>query len=132
MVILTMLTPLKKAILTLSLVGLLSSSVVAEGELELINKQRSRHNLYALLEDPELTTLAHERLQANIKRGRWDHYRVNGRMIGRFRPARVEGCGKVSSSSRWYTCFWNTKKYKHAGAARAKVGNRYWQLLLLR
>ena len=106
--------------------------VPGSDELDLLNAQREKIGLPAFVEDPELAEIAAERLAANLKRGDWRHNRLGGRMVGRFKPARVEGCGKVTSSTRWYTCFWRSRKHKFAGAARVKVGNRYWQLLLLR
>ena len=79
-----------------------------------------------------LMEIAQERLAANVKRGRWGHNIRNGKFVGRFAPARVEGAGNTYSPNRWYTCDMYNTRYKRAGCAMAEVNGRYWQLLLLR
>ena len=102
------------------------------GSLGVLNRQRADRGLHALQEDAVLMELAAERLAANVRRGQWQHNIRNGRFVGRFRPARAEGCGNTYSPNRVYVCSMYSRQYKHAGFAMAKVGNRYWQLLLLR
>jgi len=102
------------------------------GTIEILNRQRAQRELYPLKADPVLMEIAQERLEANVRRGNWQHNIRNGQFVGRFRPARAEGCGNTYSPNRWYTCDWDTSRYRRAGVAMTKVGNRYWQLLLLR
>ena len=110
---------------------LLSSMVVAD-ELDLLNAQRAKRGLHALIRAPVLEVIAEERLQMNVERGHWGHFRKNGRLFGRFKPAIAEGCGCTTSPDKWHTCFRNTKRFERAGAAMQKVGDRFWQILLLR
>lgn len=104
----------------------------ATGGLSLLNSQRARNGLYPFIEDPELMALAAERLAANVARGNWQHNIRNGQFVGRFHPAKKEGCGNTYSPNRVFTCEWESRQYRYAGFAMQKVGNRYWQLLLLR
>ena len=100
--------------------------------MRLVNRARARLGLPALKLDVELQELAEERLQANVDRGDWRHNIRRGKLVGRFFPARAEGCGCTTDSARWGTCYVETRKHTKAGAAVRKVGNQYWQLLLVR
>ena len=98
----------------------------------LLNNTRKKLGLYPLEHDPELTEIAEERLETNVNRGSWRHHKKNGKLLGRFFPAKAEGCGCTTTDERWFTCYLKTRNHKHAGCAISKVGNKYWQLLLVR
>ena len=107
-------------------------STADETDLEILNTHRIRIGLPVLQLDVDLQRIADIRMQINIDRGHWGHHRRFGRLLGPFKPARAEGVGCTSDPEKWCTCFAMTRKYTKAGAARKKVGDKYWQILVLR
>ena len=103
-----------------------------ETDLEILNTHRIRIGLPVLQLDVDLQRIADIRMQINIDRGHWGHHRRFGRLLGPFKPASAEGGGCPSDPEKWCTCFAMTRKYTKAGAARKKVGDKYWQILVLR
>ena len=109
-----------------------SMGTADETDLEILNTHRIRIGLPVLQLDVDLQRIADIRMQINIDRGHWGHHRRFGRLLGPFKPARAEGVGCTSDPEKWCTCFAMTRKYTKAGAARKKVGDKYWQILVLR
>lgn len=102
--------------------------------INILNKVRARVNLGRLVVDPELQACAEIRLMDNLKRGSWGHNMRAGRFLGRT-PKGVgwsEGCGVTTDPNGWSTCKTYSKTATRAGAAVARVGDRYWQLLLVK
>lgn len=100
--------------------------------INLLNRTRFALGLDPLELDPQLQEIAEDRLAANVNRGDWRHHKRRGRLVGRFFPARAEGVGVTDTNKRWVTCYSMTTKHRFAGCAITKVGDRYWQLLLVR
>ena len=128
---------MKHFIATLSLLFLAATIIPGvvsadDADLDMVNARRIKFGLPVLMLDIEMQRIADIRMQINIDRGHWGHYRRFGRLLGPFKPARAEGVGYATSPERWSTCFSLTRKYTRAGAARKKVGNKYWQILILR
>jgi len=111
----------------------IAGQACAADPMQVLNATRAKMGLYALREDPELTKQAQIRLQDNVKRGRPDHWIVNGQWVRPLPKGATEGCGDTFSEDRWFTCDMETRKHKTAGAAMQKMPNgRVWQMLLLR
>ena len=73
-----------------------------------------------------LMQVAQRRLAENIRLGRSGHF-------GNFAPARAEGCGNVTDTNHWYTCWMETRQHRRAGTAQGRLANgRVFQVLVLR
>lgn len=128
---------MKHFIATLSLLFLAATIIPGvvsadDADLDMVNARRIKFGLPVLMLDIEMQRIADIRMQINIDRGHWGHHRRFGRLLGPFKPARAEGVGCTSDPEKWCTCFAMTRKYTKAGAARKKVGDKYWQILVLR
>jgi hypothetical protein len=112
--------------------GKAGATVSTSRALAALNSKRARRGLYPLIEDPQLTAVAEQRLQMNLRRGNWRHYIRNGRFVGSLGGAAREGCGLASSPDRFIACEEFTTAHRYAGAAMAPGPGGNFCLLLVR